>query len=1080
MNSKHITRDYSAHRQSVVRPFNEYIKVEINSFDPKLTKVYTREHNNLEPTSNAKGCSWKSWICYKSEDKENPMIFDLQYNCQEDGEYRVDLVFEQNDKIYESGNSSKDLLGHWRFSQDEHIIVDDDVLFSGENNVIKRIVSYKHFNRGVVDLHLEIPFNCYFMGVIVRKIVHFVGENYYGGSLNLEDNNLTVTSVSFSNNDMVKPSEMTLEILYDDDFEYEESPSGFVFDYRDEINFYVKDNDNEIQRIFGGYISSILPDSDRTKLTIACADRLVDGQNKYILDQMALQQGTKSQTDDEYTDEMTKNFDNYPEALKYLCDIHEVTLWSNITKDYTVDGEKFNEGLSITYGTDKKIDKVETVNGLTTVNSNYIMLRNASDSTKEQTWTLYNAKDNANLPINITAYPYMHIIYGMQDPKTELQSKLTETVDNSSTSAGNQSFNKCGVSADGKYLMAIGKPSAPKDTKSGWTKQIFNRKCPHCGSSELYWGIFWAGNEYSNWGTFGCTGRSEGGSAEGHIFCKSCDADYSVQGHEHITRGAKSLTSTSSAVSSSKQEAYDLKNGKMSAVPSKNVEVTSDDVFQAITDIAFKYKYKLGTTSTYSAMKKSGSGDCWAFSDLIFTELKKYKVSCKIVQYATNMASNHRSVLYKDKNDKWQDFPYREYGWGTKYNNMLNNTSASKSGAVINEYKGNTIANVQASTNNTSTQTTTITHTMGYDRDKPFQAYLKLTYSLEQSFDAKKYNLYIKFTQNATDEFSINEKAFAIYWVNNTIRETTLKRSITDFLDTVRHGEGTQYYLHTIQFIAPQIKAEEGKDTDWYKMDDSTDDDSSCKLDLYQIIFDDNRLADQSELNSCGKSVNTMMQELVKESGYYVDMAYGQYRRDDRINFRVLNQSSESFTASEGDNNNILSWNSISYSPLSSMHNMSMQVFKTSDGTYKYVDSRNGSSIMQYGEQCTLQTSNDTITTKEAYFNAVTNGNYNSIQEYTYTITVPNYPHLKIGDLVRVVANAKKLNDLKEVKSIKVDFKYDRLPRIQTTIGLEELDPDSRLKKNIRELRASTKQESTSFSSTATPVTDQVYYEWER
>ena len=676
------------------------------------------------------------------------MVFDLTYNALEEGDYRVDLVFEQSNHIYAKGNSSKDLTGHWKFSQGDNVIVDDDALFSGENNVIKRIVSYKHFNRGVVDLHLEIPFNCYFMGVIVRKVITYVGDNYYGDALGSEEGNLVLTSVSYSNNDMVKPNELQAEIFYDDDLECDLSPSGFYIDYHDEVNFYVKDNDNEVRRIFGGYISSILPDSDRTKLTIHCADRLVDGQNKYILDQMVLQQGTKSQKDDEYQDSMTKNFDNYPQALKYLCDIHEVTLRSNITKDYTVDGEKFNKN--------KKLTEITTTNGLAITNNNYILIRNMPESLNQQVWGLYDASKVAKVPPEITNYPYIHIIYGMGDPKTESQSKLTEKVDSSDTAVGNQTWTKCGVSQDGNYLIAIGKPSAPKDTKSGWTKQIFERKCPHCGSKELYWGIFWAGNETSNWGRFECTGRSEGGSAEGHIFCKSCDADYSVQGHEHITSGAKSLKSTGSAVSSSKSEAYKLKRGELSGVPSTNVKVTSDDVFSAITKIAFKYKYKLGTTSSYSAMKKSGSGDCWAFSDLIFTELKKYNVTCKIVQYATNEASNHRTVLYKDKSNKWQDFPYREYGWGTKYNNMLNNTSKSKSASYVNQYNGTTIDKVQAKTSNTTTQTTTVTTTKGYDISKPFQAYLLLTYSLSQSFDATKYNVGIKFTLNAPLSNSIN------------------------------------------------------------------------------------------------------------------------------------------------------------------------------------------------------------------------------------------------------------------------------------------------------------------------------------
>ena len=135
---------------------------------------------------------------------------------------------------------------------------------------------------------------------------------------------------------------------------------------------------------------------------------------------------------------------------------------------------------------------------------------------------------------------------------------------------------------------------------------------------------------------------------------------------------------------------------------------------------------------------------------------------------------------------------------------------------------------------------------------------------------------------------------------------------------------------------------------------------------------------------------------------------------------------------------------------------------------------------MNYGEQCTLQTNNEVLSEKEAYFNSIMNEKYEPNQLYTYTITVPNYPSIQIGDLVQVRANAKKLNNLKEVQSIKITFEHDKMPRIRTQIGLDELAPDIQLKKNIRNLRRKAKDESTSFKDSATPVTDETYYEWDR
>lgn len=1076
MDSKHIERDYSAHRKSVIRPYDEFVKLEIFSFDPKYTMTYLREDNTLKNGKNTTKTSWKSWSCFKSTDQQNDMVFTIKYNVIETGEYRVDLIYEQNDYIHSGKtNTGKDLIGHLTISN----TYDKDVLFDGENNVIKRNTTFHNFKTGGKTLTINVPHNCYFYGVIIRKVMTFVGDNYYGSALGSEEGNMVLTEATISNSDMTKPTELTAEVFYDTAFECDESPSGFFIDYHDECNFYVRTDDGSVKQVFGGYVSSILPDSDRTKLTIACADRMVDGQNKYILDQMRLGGGTTALKDTGYAKGMTKDFKSYPQALKYLCDIHETTLQSNISKSYTVDGETFHDGFTITFGKDKKIKKISATNGKATSYKNYILLRNNASSEKKQSWTLYDASKNAKKPINITSYPYMHITYGIGATKTEYKTKVTEKVDNSETTAGSQTFTKCGVSKDGKYLMAIGLKSAGKDTKKGWTKTIFKRKCPKCGSTNLIWDWNWASGNY---GYSACRGNSEGGSAEGHIFCKGCDADYSVQGWDHINGSTKHLEKSSTTVASSRAEAQKLKSGKMVAVPSTSVTVTPDDVFKAITKLAFKYKYKQGVSTTYSAMKKSGYGDCHAFSELVFTELKRYGVSCKIVQYKTNYSSNHRSVMYKNTKGKWADFPYREYGWNTHFKNMLNNTSASKNGAKIEEYKGNSIGNVKVSTSNSQSQTTTVTNTKGYDKDKPFQGYLKLTYSLEQSFKAKKYSVDIKFTYNATQPNSINT-GLKFYWVNNTIKKATLKladnKTLIDYLKTI-HGENKSFYLQSIQMIAPKRTAtKENEDVNWWKSDKSTNDNSSCKLNLYQITFDDNMSADPSDLQSCGKSVNTMLNEIVDEAGYYVSMTYGTHRKDDKINFRVVNQTKEQFVASEGDNNNILSWNSISYSPVGNLFNMSMQVFKDDAGSYHYIDTRDGKSILNYGEQCTLRTSNEAITEKEAYFNAVQSSKYNPSQTYSYTITVPNCPNIEIGDLVKVVANAKKLNNIKEVKSIKITFKNSGIPRIKTEIGLDELDPDSRLKKNIRNLRANAKKETTEFSSSATPITQDIYYEWD-
>ena len=153
--------------------------------------------------------------------------------------------------------------------------------------------------------------------------------------------------------------------------------------------------------------------------------------------------------------------------------------------------------------------------------------------------------------------------------------KTVTTTNTTTKKTVNTYWDKYGRSPDKKKIMAIGRISAPNDrgTYANFYEMQFLNKCPHCGKATLTWGIYWAGNETKNWGKFPATGRTEGGSAEGHIFCTHCDADYSVQGNEHI-RGGKKLKAVTKLKKSSKTKAYTLKKGKL-LYATKTVTVSS-------------------------------------------------------------------------------------------------------------------------------------------------------------------------------------------------------------------------------------------------------------------------------------------------------------------------------------------------------------------------------------------------------------------------------------------------------------------------------------------------------------------------
>lgn len=103
----------------------------------------------------------------------------------------------------------------------------------------------------------------------------------------------------------------------------------------------------------------------------------------------------------------------------------------------------------------------------------------------------------------------------------------------------------------------------------------------------------------------------------------------------------------------------------------------SPSTVSQILKTASKYGYSSAAHDA-AGLVKYGSGDCWAMSDYLYKKFKAAKIKARIVQYATEYASNHRSVqLYQ--NGSWVDVPYRTYG----FNSMFNNTSGSKYGSVI-------------------------------------------------------------------------------------------------------------------------------------------------------------------------------------------------------------------------------------------------------------------------------------------------------------------------------------------------------------------------------------------------------------
>ena len=936
--------------------------------------------------------------------------------------------------------------------------------FEGQNNILKRKTLYTNFNADTdYKIEFAVPHNCYVLGVIIRKVLHFYGSNTdeQGSVFEFKDAKLTIS-------EMLKPRELEVTVGYDSDFECDVNPSGLYLNYMDECNLEIKNNEGVKERVFGGYVSTPLPTSDRKTITIHCADRLKDGENKFILEQLFIQHGDKAPEESEYPENVS--FQTYPQALNYLCQCYECTLTPNINKKGELDKNdtiEYKSGFSKKFGKKKDIKKIKVSNGQVTVNKNSIMLRNNSSGKKKQVFTLYNAKN----PIDITGdekngYYNLHITYGLGDVKTEYEKKDISKVDVSDTVAGAQKFSKCGVSKDKKYVMGIGRNTAGAQSSTYPYKNIYRsvfvNKCPMCGKTGvLQWDCYKA-------------------TVDGTEISCICGADFDcVTGYEKDGTLRSKLDKVGKTVKSSKSEQKKLKSGEMVATADGNAPIKPEDIFKAIKNSCKGFTYATGCSKA-SCLENTGKGDCFAWSDKISKELTKYKVNNKIVEYPTAEApSGHRSVLYQNSKGKYVDFPYREYN----FPKLVRNTDGSKNPSkIIKHYKaGGRITQATATGSTTKTQTTTVKITEGYDKDKPFQAYLDIIYSTTKT--GKKYHVYVDFTQKANSSLTLS--GLTLVWVNNAVKTISLNDFSKQLL--ARHKGANKIYLHSMSFVAPVIKSETDSSgnktsTDWYTNDKSTHDNSSCKILLYGIKFDNEAGADPSDLMATGKPVNETIKKIVEDADYTVDMEYGRHRVYDKIIFKSDRKEEPVFHATEGDSNNILEWGNLTFDPANTLHNKSICVFKDNakgEKLYSYVGNNYLDSILKYHEQCTLITESESIGAKEAAWKCNHNEEFNPEQTYSCTITVKGLPKLSLKDLVQLTADFKKLNTLKEVDSIIVNYSFDEKPTIRTELGLGELAPDLQVKKIIKGMRDDAKKDTTYFPLTATPVLDEDIYEWE-
>ena len=128
------------------------------------------------------------------------------------------------------------------------------------------------------------------------------------------------------------------------------------------------------------------------------------------------------------------------------------------------------------------------------------------------------------------------------------------------------------------------------------------------------------------------------------------------------------------AKSPEKKEVPETGTGGYTSNNNTNVESAIEEVGTQWAGLSYS-----NACQTASCTKQHKGGDCWGCSALLACELEDKGVTTRIMQYDSGISEVHRSVQYKDSNGEWKNFPYRQYG----FNTLFNDTSAVSKGKEV-------------------------------------------------------------------------------------------------------------------------------------------------------------------------------------------------------------------------------------------------------------------------------------------------------------------------------------------------------------------------------------------------------------
>lgn len=434
MFSRHITRNFDANKTNRIRYDDDDFRCEIFRFDKTYEMQYTPNNANVT-VKNGNMEYFNGFNVYRSKDDKD-LIIEVEYDAKEtSNNYRIELLFANTHRKTKKSKIQSSLQADAKIYIDGKQ-VKNSMRFIGTDVNFSRNYQYCRLDQGKRTIKYALSSNTIFVGLVIKKYDIWEARRH-----NTRNDQLTMVRASVEHTDEFSINTMSAEFMYYHKLDELLEPtnpnanrSGLVFDYRDEINLYVKNTLGVEQQVFGGYISTVEVNDDLTIVTMECADRLIDFDRRYCFSEINMK-GFEKNKDDDYTAraDYLKQYNNYSDCLKFLMNNNEIYCNTNVKIGTPL--IKRNNRKLVNY---KKgsYDKLTKSNMHYWANKGSITVRNGANTLKPQYCVIYDS-DKAHKTVELNKYPSLYFHYGLGEHKwdEEVVDTTTVTVESNPTKA---------------------------------------------------------------------------------------------------------------------------------------------------------------------------------------------------------------------------------------------------------------------------------------------------------------------------------------------------------------------------------------------------------------------------------------------------------------------------------------------------------------------------------------------------------------------------------------------------------------------------------------------------------------------